>query len=270
MVNTLLLVVNFSCGFGSGWYNISEVHTGAIEVGRKEDIKAIIDKAKATFPMIKKWYDESLHQQEISHKLKVEIKNYLENLRSVLDYLASEINERYCIKKTKAYFPMSCEDATAYSLFMKRHFPGLKDNNKSLYNLLESYQPYAPKASSTLSSFGVLVNKNKHEELSPQTRGEKRGLKLDFRGGGGITLPPGAHIAGTGRIISGGSTISLDGGTISGDSPLSKVPNGITQTVIVWVSFRFDCINEEVLPFLDKILATVQKISDDLMKILWS
>ena len=239
-------------------------------MGRKEDIEAVIDEEVAAFPRIKKAYDESLHQQEISPKLKVEIKNYLENLRSVLDYLASEINERYCIKKTKAYFPMSCEDATAYALFMKRHFPGLKDSNRSLYKLLESYQPYAPKASSTLSLFGVLVNENKHEELSPQTRREKRGLKLDFRGGGGITLGPGGRITGTGKIIAGGSTISLEDSTISGDSPLIQVPDGITQTVLVWVSFHFACIDEEVLPFLDEILARVRQIYADLMKILWS
>lgn len=238
-------------------------------MGRKEDITAIINEVEETFPMIEKSYDESLHQQDISYKLKVEIKNYLENLRSVLDYLANEINEKYCTTKTKAYFPMYCKDSTRYGKFMERYFPGLKDKNRSLYNLLESYQPYAPKALSVLSSFGILVNENKHEELSPQTKEEKRGLKLDFRGGGGITLLPGASIKGTGRIISGRSTISLNGDTVSGDSPLSQIPDDITQTVIVWVSFRFDCINEEVLLFLNRILTTVRNISDDLAKILW-
>lgn len=238
-------------------------------MSRYDDIQAQLQVANATLVAIKKSYQTSLEVKEISPQLKIEIKNYLENLRSVLDYLAKEINERYCTRRTKAYFPTSCEDPQAFRRHIHRYFPGLETTPKGLHEKLESYQPYTTNAPKSLPLFATLVNENKHDRLSPQTRTEKRGLKLDFSGGGGITLGTDAQITGTGRIVSGGHTLDLRGKVISGDSPAEDLPKTIKQTVIIWVGFRFDAIDREVLPFLGEALGMVEGIANDLAKDLW-
>lgn len=238
-------------------------------MSRYNDIQAHLHIADKSLEMIERSYQTSLKDREIHPQLKIEIKNYLENLRSVLDYLAKEIHERYCSKKTKTYFPTSCNDRYAFANHMRRYFPGLEVARKDIYDKLESYQLYVPNAPKCLPLFASLVNENKHDRLSPQTRTEKRGLKLDFSGGGGITLGPGARITGTGRIVSGGHVLDLRGKTISGDSPAEDIPETIKQTVIIWVGFRFDAIDREVLPFLKEILGVVKGITSDLAQDLW-
>ena len=238
-------------------------------MSRYEDIQAHLWIADKSLERIESSYQISLKDREILPQLKIEIKNYLENLRSVLDYLANEINERYCSKKTKVYFPTSCYNHNAFASYMRRYFPGLQVAKKDIYDKFESFQSYVPKAPKCLPLFASLVNENKHDRLSPQTRTEKRGLKIDFSGGGGITLGPGARITGTGSIISGGHVLDFGGKTISGDSPAEYVPETIKQTVIIWVGFRFDAIDREALPFLKEIISVVRNITRDLSQDLW-
>ncbi len=238
-------------------------------VSRYDDIQAQLQIVDKSLRLITRSYQTSLEDRKVRPQLKIEIKNYLENLRSVLDYLAKEIHERYCSKKTKAYFPTSCNDCRAFTSHMRRYFPSLEVVRKDVYDKLESYQQYVPNAPKSLPLFATLVNENKHDRLSPQTRTEKRGLKLDFSGGGGIALGPGARITGTGRIVSGGHILDLRGKTISGDSPAEDVPDTIKQTVIIWIGFRFDAIDREVLPFLKEILGVVKNITSNLAQALW-
>jgi len=58
-----------------------------------DDINAVLKKAKTSLDLIEKKYNESLHDQEISAELLVEIKDYLGNLRSALDYLRSKVSK---------------------------------------------------------------------------------------------------------------------------------------------------------------------------------
>ena len=238
-------------------------------MSRYDDIQAQLQAANNALAVIKKEYQISLGAKQIEPRLKIEIKNYLENLRSVLDYLGSEINEKHCGKRTKAYFPTSCKNREAFRRHIDRYFPGLETVQKNVFDRLESYQPYAPDAPQSLPLFATLVNENKHDRLSPQTRTEERGLKLDFSGGGGITLGAGATMSGTGKIVSGGGVLELRGKIISGDSPAEGLPETIRQTVIVWVGFRFDAIDREALPFLKEILGVVEGIASDLAMDLW-
>ena len=82
-------------------------------MSRLDDIKAVLEVADELLQNIQSEYDQSLSSKAISPKLSVYIKNYLENLRSPLDYLASEICEKILSKSKahKAYFPISCENS---------------------------------------------------------------------------------------------------------------------------------------------------------------
>ena len=97
---------------------------------------------------------------------------------------------------------------------------------------------------------------------------EKRGLKLDFAGGGGITLGPGAVMKGTGKIISGGGVLDLKGNIISGDSPAVNLPPTIRHTIITWVGFRFADTELEVLPLLQLATKKVEKLANDIYAII--
>lgn len=59
------------------------------------DAKHLISESKDTFKEIKNAYQKSLNQKSISPKLLIKIKNFMENLRSALDFTAHGIFNKY-------------------------------------------------------------------------------------------------------------------------------------------------------------------------------
>jgi len=221
-------------------------------MSRLDDINVVLGVADELLQEIQTEYVRSLSSKAVSPKLSVYIKNYLENLRSPLDYLASEICEKIPSKAKahKTYFPISCENTKAFAAHIDRNLPGLDTSNPSLYAVLEELQPYKQSGCKALPKLSKLVNENKHNQLSPQTRTEKRGLTINFPGGASISMGPDASISGGGVISSGGGWISPAGGTISGDSPARVGEGGVVQTVTRWVSFTFDETGDNVISLL--------------------
>lgn len=227
-----------------------------------DDVQALVASGEETLRRIQTHYRRSLSQKAIHPELALEIKRLLEDLWSALDYLAREIAERYTAlpSNSKCYFPLSSKDAHAFRSHMGKYFPGLQAARPDIYTILESIQPYVASGMQWLPKFAALVNENKHDRLSPQTRTEERSLRIDFSGGASIGLGKGS-ISGYGSIHSGGATVHLQGEYISGDSPGKHVSGDVKQTVTVWISFRFDAIGEEVMSFLTTILGGVKEIA---------
>ena len=65
-------------------------------MNRKSDISALLGRAEQQLQAIAKEYDSSFHAVVIAPPLRVDIKNLCENLRSVLNYLARDIRDKYC------------------------------------------------------------------------------------------------------------------------------------------------------------------------------
>ena len=61
---------------------------------RKDQVDALTDHAKVDLAKIEKQYSNSLQKQTIAPTLQIDIKNFMENLRSALDYLAHDIYEQ--------------------------------------------------------------------------------------------------------------------------------------------------------------------------------
>jgi len=242
-----------------------------VVMGRIDDIDALFEVADEQLQKIEAEYDKSLNSQAISPKLSVYIKNYLENLRSPLDYLAKEICEKILSKTKghKTYFPISCENSNAFASHMSKYLSGLDVANKQLYTVLEEIQTYSNSGFQALPKLSKLVNENKHNKLSPQTRTERRGLEINFPGGSKISMGPGSSISGGGVISSGGGWISPDGGSISGDSPARVGGGGVTQTVTRWVSFTFDETGDNVMSLLKACRQDVEHILDRVKPFLW-
>ena len=233
-------------------------------MSRLDDIDAVLGVAGELLQEIQTEYDRSLSSKTVSPKLSVYIKNYLENLRSPLDYLASEICEKILsqTKAHKAYFPISCENTKAFAVHIDRNLPGLDTLHPSLYVVLEELQPYSSLGCKALPKLSKLVNENKHNQLSPQTRTERRGLTINFPSGARISMGPGASISGGGVISSGGGWISPAGGTISGDTPARAGGGGVAQTVTRWVSFTFTETGDNVISLLKACRKDVGHILD--------
>lgn len=240
-------------------------------MARRDDIQALLAVADELFEKIEAQYRESLEQQEVSPKIAVYIKNYLENLRSPLDYIASEIAQHVLnsTKNHKPYYPINCVSRTDFEGQLKRNLPELEATNPKLFSIIESLQPYHSSGCTTLPQLSTLVNENKHGQLSAQKRTESRGLKIEFPGGSGIVMGPGSSIQGGGMISSGGGWFSPAGGTVSGDSP-ARVGQNISQTVERWISFKFQSTGTEVLDILRGCRKDVDRIIGAVEGVLWT
>lgn len=220
------------------------------------DINAVLKKAKDSIDKIEKEYNESLTAQKISDELLVDIKDYLGNLRSSLDYLRAKVSKyNFPICKTEKEFDNNTTD--------------LSDEFK---NAIKKWQPF--QGNGWISWFNILNNKSKHLTLIPQIR--KEVPQLNISGGqAGISLSGGASIS-----IGQGASISIGGAVIPGGQIISPNHNFIHDNrlrveKIIWVNFEFDnsdCpdlpSNISALPFLkqcfEKITQAISEIESAL------
>ncbi len=117
----------------------------------------------------------TIAQQVDSNQLnKVLLKNTLENMRSILDYISIDIHNRLPQnhkKKAKAYFPYALNHER-FKNSMRRNFPALKHYELEIYNLIESIQPFHSN-DSWLIDLCTLTNEVKHNNLSGLTKIQK-------------------------------------------------------------------------------------------------
>lgn len=223
-------------------------------MSRQSDISALLSKADAQLVQIIKEYESSLHKQTIDATLRVDIKNYCENLRSVLDYLAHDIREKFCSTanpKSRFYFPI-LPDATQFASQATQWFPGLQAACPVLWSELERCQPYQA-GQSWLSHLNKLNNENKHGALVPQTRQETTRVEANIAGGGSVSWNPSSVRFGPGAYIGG---VPVD--------PRTQMPvqdQRLTVMKTIWVDFLFDGIGVSALTLLKEALDGVQKIN---------
>ena len=224
---------------------------------RQDDISALIAKAERQLPEIMKEYDAALHAQTIAALLKVEIKNYCENLRSVLDYLAHSIREKYCPTENPKdifYFPIT-PDSSQFAGQVNKSYPGLQSANATVWSLLESFQPYHP-AYAWLGRFNKVNNENKHGALVAQTRQETSQIRADIAGGGSVAWNPSQVKFGGGVFIGG---VPVDPST---QMPASDPRLNISK--ITWVDFHFQDPGVSAIALLRDALAGTKTINASL------
>ena len=216
---------------------------------RAASIEALLKKANADFGELKGAYDTSLHEKHVREELKVLIKNIFENLRSCLDYIAQDTFETHCAaakRPDRLYFPIRTT-AHEFSLAVSKDYPGLAGTSKTVYDLLDSVQPYQDP---WLGQFNKLNNHNKHQDLVEQTRTEARHVTVSC-GGGSVSWGPG---------VSFGSGVSVVGVPIDPKTQM-PVPNTVAKTeVVIWVDFRFKEIDQSVLPFVETSIKNVDNV----------
>jgi len=212
------------------------------------DINAVLKKSKSTLNLIETKYNESLHDQSISGELLVEIKDYLGNLRSSLDYLANKIPIKY--------FPI-CKT--------ELEFNNTTPNwDSSLKEVIKKWQPF--QNNDWLSQFSILNNKTKHVTLIPQIRKEDKTMTAKTENVS-VTMPIdnpnfSVHQGENCKVFVGGVPVKF---TNQGIVPLAP---GLQTEITTWVSFEFDHKDLpngiSVLPFLkqcfEKIVQAISEI----------
>lgn len=227
-------------------------------MNRKTDILALLTKAEQQLQAILKEYDSSLHEQTIAASLKVDIKNYCENLRSVLDYIAHEIREKYCPNANSTdhfYFPI-LPDASKFASKTARWYPGLQIASPIVWSQLEKHQPYQS-GNAWIGQFNKINNENKHGALVAQTRQEvATRIQADISGGGSVSWNPSGVNIGNGVLI---------GGVPVNPSTQMPVPDpGLKVTKTVWVDIQFDGIGVSAIALLKEVLNGVKAINESI------
>ena len=254
-------------------------------MNKQDHAQALLGSARDALPKIEDLYNGSLAEKELDSQLLIQIKNLLENLRSALDYVARDVFERFCTppeggKTIPVYFPILRRTATPqdFSNFANGRFPGLRENARTLYDCLESYQVYKSPENEWLVQFNELCQENKHEHLSPQTRREEKQTQFSDKSGGSVSWNEGVYFGPGGRIVfkPGGKLSFGRGGSVGfGKSgvrimgrpvdPQAQAPVPDPESAlrrVVWVDFRFDALGVSAFPFLRTCLAKVAGIME--------
>lgn len=220
---------------------------------RNDDIQALLKRSSSDFATLQLKYEQCLHRQAISADLKIDIKNLSGNLRSVLDYIANDIRDKYCTpvkSKERFYFPI-LSDASSFSGQCAKWYPGLQTSCPDLWNYLELIQPYQ-QGNEWLGYFNELNNGNKHDSLVEQTRTETKQVEVKFNGGS-VKWNPDAVRFGPGVQI-GGVPVN----------PVTQMPiphSSHKVNVVVWIDFRFSGINVSALGLLKNSLDGIFEIA---------
>lgn len=242
-------------------------------MGHFEGAKQLIEHSRKSLQNIEDAYKNSLQEKEIKPELLVEIKNFLENLRSALDFSAQGLFTKYgssSKKNLKIYFPYAYLGQSLEDFHRDKRIdnciPGLAANRPDIVATLESYQHFANKFNAWLPSFMDLNNENKHKRLTPQIPKDTKELRISS-GEASISLRGDVQIfLGPRSLIQIGDMTVPGGQTFGTNIPPVTVGLGIKE-VITWVSFYFESNDQPVLPFLKQALVGCERIINELSEL---
>ena len=226
------------------------------------DVKSLLDHTEQKLEIIKKCYDQALHEKNISDFLRIDIKNVMENLRSALEYMAHDIAQLLPGKRNKVYFPFG-KNQQDFSEALKRNLPELQNHSPDIYLLIEGIQLHKC-GNSWLDDLCTTVNQKKHNLLLPQERVTQ--TTYDIKASDGeviISAPAGEIEAPPGEIAIEGIPISFD--------PKTGIPletDGLNIGLTIWVSFVFQDTKIQVFPLLVTALEEIKKLSNNLYAML--
>ena len=238
-----------------------------------DDANHLVKYTREHFTNIEEAYNASLSEKGIKPKLLIEIKNFMENLRSALDFTAHGLFQNYgssTASNPKIYFPYASLSQSKEEFQKSRRIdaciPGLSTSRLDIAAKIESYQHFAAPNNRWLPIFMDLNNENKHQQLTPQVRKEAKELRISS-GGASMSMGPGASVSiGPGASIQIGSIIIPGGQSFDVNKPPVTIGPG-SKEVITLVSFHFSTNDEPVLPLLKQALEGIGRIVRELSAI---
>lgn len=219
-----------------------------------DDSHLLLTDAERLLSEIEQVCQTTLTSKSIPPTLRVRTKQFLDNIRSALDFLAFEVFTRFCApgiqpsEITKAerrvYFPVR-DDRAEFLKAVDTSFPGLNSTRPDLVSALQSPQPFQT-GTPWLKHLVDLSNENKHRQLAPQTKTETKQVRATAASGQVSWIPAQVQF-GPGVFING---VPIDPRTqLPYPSPSQRVE------ITTWVGIEFTGSKLGVLPTLKEILA---------------
>lgn len=238
-------------------------------IDNKEDAFALITEAMLQLNRISQGYNEALYAKKVPKSYLVLYKNYLENLRSALDYTAKNLFDRYGKSKytnPHVYFPyvpninMSMKEYESKTLF-ERKLPGVESSRPDIKDFILKFSQYED-GFRWFIDFMQITNQKKHVQLVPQE--VKDDVVLDA---------PGINIRADSIVLGDTGVIRTDAGDISG--PMNVIPgqNIVTSTGEIITPHRLRSLTikgyfsaGEALEFAEHCGKVIPDVVDRLMR----
>jgi hypothetical protein len=211
-----------------------------------DNAKALVAHSEQRLPEIARLYEDCLREKDLKPGLAIGVKNYLENLRSALDYCATAIFKKHGQGKPshRPYFPyakLTDSKDEFCTTVMEKALPGVARSRPDILDLLAAHQHFG-NTGNWMPIFMELTNEHKHREFTPQAQKEYTVVNMQ------VTLPP-----------SGQMTLDLT------NIPLGDDPEkGYKARAAKITTYEFVTTGTIAYPILQQALENIRRIVNDL------
>ena len=211
----------------------------------------------------------------------LEVKHILEDMQSVLDYIAVDIHNKYCpthnFKKVYFLYTNEMEQESDFINKINTYFPKLYDNNFDVYKILANVQSFEDN-SNWLIKLNDLTNEVKHNDLYINKIEQKKNTTLRSKdatmlidgdlktqktsNGYGVFGTGSVYVGGTGNIrFYGNGNIAIGSGTYNVDT---GEKNGVETEIIIKKVIKSKKYDESIINILNLIIIKEKELIDNL------
>lgn len=197
-------------------------------------MQVLLDGMPADLRRIQSLYERDVASHELSPDLLKAIRHFVSDLRSVLDWTATDLDRAFGKSADRSpYFPMF-SDPARFAKAVSKDFPSVPEPVRAA---MERHQPFQP-GKARLAHLPTLTRVNGHQDFTEQTRKETKRWEQRTAGGS----------------VSWGEGVSWSGGVFVGDRPMG---DPATTTLTVFVGWNFVDPPVPVLPTLHELTSLV-------------
>lgn len=229
-------------------------------------IKKLLNRVDADIKKLSKTIaDHNSKLDEVN--INIDIKHILEDMRTILDYIAVDIYNKYCgprnYKKIYFLYTKDGEDEQSYISKINRNFPNLYGNHYDLYKELSNIQSFSDNTDWLIKLEG-LTNEVKHNELCITKVKKERNtvmksdnISMRIKGdldiqktenGYGVFGEGAVYVGGEGRVeFYSDGTIAVGNGTYNFDT---KKSNNLNTEIYYENSIKSKKYNEDIIELL--------------------
>lgn len=229
-------------------------------MGCYDDMRALLDDVAEIRSALEKEYEAARGNPDIKDVLRTKVKSALEQLRSVLEYSAHELRNKYCggLKPDdRVYFPYA-RTKSRFEKSREKFLPGLPAASAGAAAIVASIQPFAC-GDDWLIRLCDQVNFNKHQRLETQVR--VNSSESAYSVGGLVRVSGvGSRVTFANSFVDGiplneGKEVTFVSG-MSDDEIASQLGSDSSRFRISrefdWVEFRFATSAEDALKLIGK------------------
>lgn len=239
-----------------------------------EDSIACLNVAKKLLSDIEEKQSLSITDDTFIPYMKVDIKNFLENCRSPLDYAAQYIFVEYCkdgyLKKEnqkkkkekrnnpRIYYPIRKNESSFATEIDRLYFP-LQNSHPEIVTIFQKGQLFSSPDNPSLHYLNELTNENKHSHLTKHERQLETNLR-SYKDDRGNTFT---------NVYSSNNNGFVINGMPIGDMSINVILEGKEINVTIIAEYYFKDLNKSVLPTLKSIYDHTNMVVNSLKETLF-